>query len=91
MNKYDEIAQRYADGGIRDDQLDGTGAPEGSVYLARNYVALGAITQAQADAIRAGAADRRSRNCRRGSTSSQKGVKPHDPVEGRSMGVPGKG
>ncbi|WP_347295323.1 hypothetical protein [uncultured Anaerotruncus sp.] len=57
MNKYDEIAQRYADGGIRDDQLDGTGAPEGSVYLARNYVALGAITQAQADAIRAGAAD----------------------------------
>lgn len=57
MDKYDEIATRYADGGVRDDQLDGTGAPEGSVYLTRNYVALGAITQAQADAIRTGAAD----------------------------------
>ena len=57
MDKYDEIAARYADGGVRDDQLDGTGAPEGSVYLTRNYVTLGAITQAQADAIRAGAAD----------------------------------
>lgn len=57
MDKYDEIAQRYADGGIRDDQLDGTGALEGSIYLTRNYVALGAITQEQADAIRAGAAD----------------------------------
>lgn len=57
MDKYDEIATRHADGGVRDDQLDGTGAPEGSVYLTRNYVALGAITQAQADAIRTGAAD----------------------------------
>ena len=57
MDKYVEIAARYADGGVRDDQLDGTGAPEGSVYLTRNYVALGAITQAQADAIRAGAAN----------------------------------
>ena len=57
MDKYNEIAQRYADGGIRDDQLDGTGAPVGSIYLTRNYVALGAITQAQADAIRAGAVD----------------------------------
>ena len=57
MSKYDEIAQRYADGGVRDDQLDGTGAETGSVYLTRNYVALGAITQEQANAIRAGAVD----------------------------------
>lgn len=57
MNKYDDIAQRYADGGVRDDQLDGTGAETGSVYLTRNYVALGAITQEQANAIRAGAVD----------------------------------
>ena len=35
MDKYDEIATRYADGGVRDDQLDGAGAPEGSVYLTR--------------------------------------------------------
>ena len=57
MNKYDDIAQRYADGGVRDDQLDGTGAETGSVYLTRNYVSLGAITQEQANAIRAGAVD----------------------------------
>ena len=57
MSKYDDIAQRYADGGVRDDQLDGTGAETGSVYLTRNYVALGAITQEQANAIRAGAVD----------------------------------
>ena len=57
MSKYDEIAQRYADGGVRDDQLDGTGAETGSVYLTRNYVALGAITQEQANAIRVGAVD----------------------------------
>ena len=57
MNKYDDIAQRYADGGVRDDQLDGTGVETGSVYLTRNYVALGAITQEQANAIRAGAVD----------------------------------
>ena len=57
MSKYDEIAQRYADGGVRDDQLDGTGAETGSVYLTRNAVALGAITQEQANAIRAGAVD----------------------------------
>lgn len=57
MSKYDDIAQRYADGGVRDDQLDGTGAETDSVYLTRNYVALGAITQEQANAIRAGAVD----------------------------------
>ena len=57
MSKYDDIAQCYADGGVRDDQLDGTGAETGSVYLTRNYVALGAITQEQANAIRAGAVD----------------------------------
>ena len=57
MSKYGDIAQRYADGGVRDDQLDGTGAETGSVYLTRNYVALGAITQEQANAIRAGAVD----------------------------------
>ena len=57
MSKYDDIAQRYADGGVRDDQLDGTGVETGSVYLTRNYVALGAITQEQANAIRAGAVD----------------------------------
>ena len=57
MSQCDEIAQRYAAGGVRDYHLDGTGAAEGSVYLTRNYVALGAITQEQADAIRAGAVD----------------------------------
>ena len=57
VSETSAAAARYADGGIRDDQLDGTGAPEDSVYLTRNYVALGAITQAQADAIRTGAAD----------------------------------
>ena len=54
MTKYEEIYDRYSSGGIRDEQLDGTGAQEGSVYITRNYVALGVITQNQADDIRNG-------------------------------------
>lgn len=40
--------------GVTDTQLDGTGAAEGSFYAASNYVSLGVLTQAEADAIRAG-------------------------------------
>lgn len=52
MTKAEEIARRYADGYITPAQLDGTGAD--SANSGRNYVALGVITQAQADAIKAG-------------------------------------
>ncbi len=53
---YDLIAELYRSGGITDAQLDGTGAPEGSQTM--NFVSkLGWFTQAQADAIRAGAID----------------------------------
>ena len=54
---YDEISGWY---GIRyqtDKQLDGMGAAEGDPEITENCVAVGWITQAQADAIRAGAAD----------------------------------
>ena len=54
MSKYEELQLRYREGFITDQQLDGTGAEESSH---QNYVALKVITQAQADAIRQGAAD----------------------------------
>jgi hypothetical protein len=54
MSKYEELQLRYREGFITDPQLDGTGAEESSH---QNYVALKVITQAQADAIRQGAAD----------------------------------
>ena len=57
MSKYEELQLRYREGFITDPQLDGTGAEETSKYAAQNYVALKVITQAQADAIRQGAAD----------------------------------
>ena len=57
MSKYEELQLRYREGFITDSQLDGTGAEETSKYAAQNYVALKVITQAQADAIRQGAAD----------------------------------
>lgn len=57
MSKYDEILQRYRENYVTDLQLDGTGAQEGSKYLTQNYVALGVITQEQADAIRQGTVD----------------------------------
>lgn len=54
MSKYEEILTRYQKSYVTDQQLDGTGAEESSH---QNYVALKVITQAQADAIRQGAAD----------------------------------
>lgn len=54
MTKAEEIARRYADGYITPAQLDGTGAD--SANSGRNYVALGVITQADAEAIKAGQA-----------------------------------
>lgn len=57
MTHFDELSQRYRENGIRDEQLDGTGAEPGSAYATRNYVALGVLTQAQANAIRASAQD----------------------------------
>ena len=57
MSKYDEILQRYRENYVTDLQLDGTGAQEGNKYLTQNYVALGVITQEQADAIRQGTVD----------------------------------
>lgn len=57
MSKYEEILTRYQKSYVTDPQLDGTGAEETSKYAAQNYVALKVITQAQADAIRQGAAD----------------------------------
>lgn len=39
--------------GLTDAQLDGTGASDDSLYKTKNYVSLGVITQADADAIRA--------------------------------------
>ena len=46
-----QIKEWYGNG-LTDAQLDGSGAESGSAYAARNYVALGVITQAQADEIR---------------------------------------
>ena len=57
MSKYDEIARRYAEGGVRDDQLDGTGAADGSTYLTRNYARLVPLSAEQVAAIRAGGQD----------------------------------
>lgn len=54
---YDEISGRYGKRYLTDKQLDGTGAAEGDPEITENCVAVGWITQAQADAIRAGAAD----------------------------------
>lgn len=57
MSKYEEILTRYQKSYVTDSQLDGTGAEETSKYAAQNYVALGVITQEQADAIRQGTVD----------------------------------
>ena len=54
---YDEISGRYGKRYLTDKQLDGMGAAEGDPEFTENGVAVGWITQAQADAIRAGAAD----------------------------------
>lgn len=51
---FETIRARYLKGYIRDEQLDGTGAMAGSIYATQNYVSRGVITQAEADAIRAG-------------------------------------
>lgn len=54
---YDEIAGRYGKGYLTDKQLDGAGAAEGDPEITENCVAVGWISQEQADAVRAGAAD----------------------------------
>lgn len=54
---YDEIAERYGKGYLTDKQLDGTGAAEGDPEITENCVVVGWISQEQADAVRAGAAD----------------------------------
>ena len=54
---YNEIAVRYGKRYLTDKQLDGTGAAEGDPEITENCVAVGWITQEQADTIRAGAAD----------------------------------
>lgn len=53
---FETIKARYLKGYIREEQLDGTGAAPGSIYATQNYVVRGIITQAEADAIRAGGA-----------------------------------
>lgn len=47
-----QIKEWYGNG-LTDAQLDGSGAETSSSYTRRNYVALGVITQTEADAIRA--------------------------------------
>lgn len=54
---YEEITERYGKGYLTDKQLDGAGAAEGDPEITENCVAVGWISQEQADAVRAGAAD----------------------------------
>ncbi|WP_418427902.1 hypothetical protein [Anaerotruncus massiliensis (ex Liu et al. 2021)] len=54
---YEEITERYGKGYLTDKQLDGAGAAEGDPEITENCVTVGWISQEQADAVRAGAAD----------------------------------
>ena len=54
---YETIRQRYADKLLTDKQLDGLGAMADDPEITENCVVVHWITQAQADAIRAGGQD----------------------------------
>ena len=51
---YEEIKARYEARYLTDKQLDGTGAADEDIEKTENCVAVGWITQIQADALRSG-------------------------------------